>query len=366
MSPSSLPVTIGIELAHDKVWYCGTSLEAYDMAARRSGLTIVLAALNAIGLFTLYLSQTLVAERHWMTTLLTYMPQFPFGIPLLVLFVWALWKRDRYAVAWNTVGGAVFVFLILGVSLSPRLPGRVQGTSLNVMTLNMNHGSRGVEGVAGVVNEIEPDIICLQETNAHGGLDDPIPGLSKLLPDWELVRHGELATLSRHPVLSQRVHPLPLRTGRVILETTVSANGQRLTVLNVHFATADGAQSLSRRSVRLPSYLREAADVRSRQVSALLSIAESVSNPVIIAGDFNSPPRGRNYRRIAARYQDAFQAAGWGAGYTYRSDIPVMRIDQMFAGREMHISSCRTLGVAVSDHRPVIAQVVMPRISADR
>lgn len=76
----------------------------------------------------------------------------------------------------------------------------------------------------------------------------------------------------------------------------------------------------------------------------------------IIAGDFNMPPRGVVYRRIAGQYRNAF-SAGNGFGYTYRSSLPVLRIDHIFLSPDLRPVRCRTIGTRVSDHRPVVAEV---------
>src|SRR5207248_530754 len=114
----------------------------------------------------------------------------------------------------------------------------------------------------------------------------------------------------------------PIKTGRVILETVLAVNGKRLTVLNVHLSTAATGATLTRRSMPLPAYLRHTAAVRWEQVTTLLRVAGDRS-PLLIAGDFNNPPRGRLYGRLTGRFQDAFSAAGWGLGDTFPSGFPL-------------------------------------------
>jgi vancomycin resistance protein VanJ len=143
----------------------------------------------------------------------------------------------------------------------------------------------------------------------------------------------------------------------VVLESVVDVKGTRLTVLNVHLSTAAGPRSLTRRPSALAAYLSHTAAVRSEQISALLRIADAPAPPVLLAGDFNTPPRGLLYRRLGGRFQDAFRVAGWSLGHTYPTQRPLMRIDYVFAGEGIAVRGCATLTVAASDHRPVIADV---------
>ena len=76
-------------------------------------------------------------------------------------------------------------------------------------------------------------------------------------------------------------------------------------------------------------------------------------------GDFNNPPRGRLYQRLAGCFQDAFRAAGWGLGETYPVGTPLLRIDYLFAGQGVGVSRCWVPNVRASDHRPTVAEVVL-------
>jgi vancomycin resistance protein VanJ len=212
--------------------------------------------------------------------------------------------------------------------------------------------------VVDVVEEARADLVCLQEANSFQQWRDPVPQLRRLLPGWYIARRGELATLSRYPILAQRTHHAPW-TERVILETQVDVKGQQVTVLNVHISTAAAPYSMRRRPMELPEYLRHVARVRADQVSTLLRVARAAPRPVIIVGDFNTPPRGLLYRQITRRFQDAFETTGWGLGHTYPAHLPLMRIDYIFAGEGLIQSHSSVPKVGASDHRPVVAEITI-------
>jgi endonuclease/exonuclease/phosphatase family metal-dependent hydrolase len=74
-------------------------------------------------------------------------------------------------------------------------------------------------------------------------------------------------------------------------------------------------------------------------------------------GDFNTPPRGRVYRELTAKFEDGFRTAGYGAGYTYPARRPLMRIDYVFTTAGITVKRCRVIPVQASDHLPVIADI---------
>jgi vancomycin resistance protein VanJ len=318
-----------------------------------------LTALNLAFLIALWLAVTRIAEQRWLTTLLTYMPQQPFGIPAVILLLWALGRRERGPLFGNVVAMGFFAFALLGINAPLRTWPATAGTPIRVMSYNVYHAAAGVERIVAVVDREQPDLLCLQEVNAFRQWPDPLPELRRLLPGWHVAAHRELATLSRHPILSRRVHPLPAPSGRAILETQISVNGRRVTVINVHISTAGGPQSLARRLGSLPAYLRHTAEVRAAEVEDRLKLTGAAPPPLIIAGDFNTPPRGLVYRRMTGRFQDAFRAAGWGLGHTYPAHLPLLRIDYLFASPAIAVRTCAVRSVQGSDHRPVVAEVVL-------
>ncbi|NLB95797.1 MAG: hypothetical protein GX785_08820 [Armatimonadetes bacterium] len=318
----------------------------------------LLSGLNLAGLVAVWGLEVLVGERHWLTTLLAYAPQHPFVAPTLGLLVWALVRRSWLPVAINTSASILFAFALMGATLPLGARSRAAGERVRIMTLNIHHASEGVDRVAALVRELQPEIACFQETNPHWVWHDPIPELQRRLPEWHIVRHGELATLSRLPILSHRVHPMPGKYRRELLESVVQVGEEQLTVLNVHFNTAARPRALLRNPRSGLTYLRNSAEVRSAQMEALLKVAERRPHHLVIAGDFNTPPRGVLYRRITTRFSDAFRMTGLGFGHTFRANMPLLRIDYLFLGEGLSSRRCFVPPERVSDHRAVVADLV--------
>lgn len=330
------------------------------MSDRSNRRLLWFSATNLGFVVILWLLEVFVAERHWLTTLITYSPQHWVGLPLLVLIPWALVRRSRWAIWLNVVTLLVFVSALLGFEVAHPCWQR-SSPSVRVMTWNIHHASGGMDKVMSVVKREHPDVVCFQEANDGYWKSDVLPELRKAFRGWHCSEFREVATFSRYPIITQSVHRLMPETGRVVLETVIEVNGERLTVYNVHLNVAIAGRSLSKSGLRgIPNYLRHTADVRLDQVRDMKKVVATTTSALVV-GDFNTPPRGRCYRWMAGRYQDAFPRGGLGFGYTYPTRHPLMRIDYIFASGGMHVRRCFVPRAAASDHRPVVADLVMPR-----
>ena len=333
------------------------------VAPRQRKVLPWLTVLNLTFLVLLWLLETFVAERHPLTALLLYLPQHGAVLPAGILCLWALARREWRILACNSAALACCAVVFLGFNV-PRHSGKTRGTTghrtaLRVMTYNVHYGAAGTAHIAKVLDALRPDIICLQETRPYNRWPDPVPRLQRHLRGWHMARGAEVTTFSRYPFVFQRSHPMPAKIGRVVLETRVRVKGQELTVFNVHLSTTGATVKRPRHYVVASDLLGGSAAIRREQVDVLLPLAHAAPAPVLIMGDFNNPPRGRLYRRLTRHFQDAFRAAGWGLGYTFRADLPVLRIDYVFASPQVGIQRCFAPSVRASDHRPVVAELVL-------
>ncbi|MPZ99609.1 MAG: endonuclease/exonuclease/phosphatase family protein [Dehalococcoidia bacterium] len=115
------------------------------------------------------------------------------------------------------------------------------------------------------------------------------------------------------------------------------------------------------------------AAIREREITWLLEVIAqdmTAGYDVVLQGDLNHRPEMPEYRRwLAAGLVDTFAQAGTGEGHTYRSDLPMARLDYVFAGGALaeRVREARVLTgapfcaaaagrpYALSDHVPVLA-----------
>tara|TARA_R110001599_G_scaffold130481_2_gene305655 strand:- start:7105 stop:8100 length:996 start_codon:yes stop_codon:yes gene_type:complete len=94
---------------------------------------------------------------------------------------------------------------------------------------------------------------------------------------------------------------------------------------------------------------------RTAQINDLLRHAEECRYPILIAGDFNDIPYSYNYFKISRKFNNAFEKAGRGFGFTYNGKLPFLRIDNQFYNDQLKALSFNTLNeIDYSDHFPVI------------
>jgi vancomycin resistance protein VanJ len=338
---------------------------------RRDGLWR-LSALNLAALAVVWGLERAVGERYWLTALLVYVPQAPLALPALLLALVALARRHRRALALNLGALAAAAFLLLNlcvpVSRLAAPPGPEIGPSvpLRVLTFNVEHGTRGAPALERAIRAARPDLFCLQEALTGRNSPDPKPALARAFAGWQTARYNELFVATRFPIRGAR----PIRLGpsgeyRSMLEVELDVRGCPVTLYVVHFSTALHPETLLHHRDSLPEYLRRTAAVRQVQARTVARCAVTRPGPVLIAGDFNSPPGSRCLRRLGTRFTDSFARGGWGFGYTYPANLPLLRIDYIFASPEFAVRHSAALDTGASDHRALLTEFLLrPSLSA--
>jgi vancomycin resistance protein VanJ len=334
---------------------------------RRNGHVNALVLANALALLGLWLFESRVGEAFWLSGLLCYIPQHLFGLPTLVLLAASLRRRR-----WKDAGAyaltlALFVHVFLGFQIPVastwrRLSSEARGTPVRAMTYNILGGRRGVAPVAAVIRAQNPDVLFLQEAVVIGDSPDPVAPLLALLPGYNIAREGEVVIMSRFPILARRSRQFPDGANRFVLEAVLDVRGRPVRAICVHPYTITFRDP--RRS--FPERIAHSLKVRNAQVNVLLQSVDAPPStwrrewrqaPILVAGDFNTPPRGRVYNALAARWSDSWREAGWGTGHSYRSDLPLVRIDYVWHSGHWSARGARTLKSLASDHRAVVVDL---------
>lgn len=315
-------------------------------------------------LFALYLFENLGAERFGATALLLYLPQHGWGLLPLVLMFLALWRRDLRLACFNAAALLFWAHFLLGYRAFGRVQSGKTSSSFRVMTYNIERGVSSIDALEATIRAQKPDIVCLQETQGVDWGHAYAPGalLTARFPGWSAARGGDVTTLSRFPMSSHRDYPL--RGTRRILETTLQTPLGRVRVLNIHVATSFSAPSRTRRGAKLGKIgriaqimadARPSAQARMQQIAPLHhAIARGETGALIMAGDFNSPPRGRFYGAISRGLEDVWERGGRGTGDTFPARFPLLPIDHILV-RGLIVDRAFVPDVRASDHRPLIA-----------
>lgn len=240
---------------------------------------------------------------------------------------------------------------------------------LRVLVYNIHAGTDADRGdnlqrVADLVRTTGADLALLQEVDSATRRSDGVDQLAELVRltgfhgafgrtlDYQGGGYG-LAVLSRWPILSDTLIPLPVepaqeRAGgsyepRGALRVRVEAPGGPIGAITTHL---DAGR----------------ADVYRRQeVETVLRAAAEAEAPLtLVGGDFNAEPGSLPIERMeSAGWVDAWEACGEGEGHTFPAGEPVKRIDYLFLPAGGSCASAAVLATDASDHRPLL--VVVPR-----
>ena len=223
---------------------------------------------------------------------------------------------------------------------------------MRVATFNVRGFRDGGDGVAEVVQAIEPDVLLVQETGSRRALRRfaAKTGMRAASDPWSpLRRRVKNAVLVREPLRlsSERLARFPDARRwypRGVLVVRVDRDGEGgLWALSVHLGLG--------------------GDERGRQVEALLALIASLDGAmVLVGGDLNATPDMRAPSRLAESLRDAWAEVGEGDGETFPALAPIARIDYIFVGSGLRVRAAHVgSGGAhrVSDHLPVSVDLAL-------
>jgi vancomycin resistance protein VanJ len=314
-----------------------------------------------LGIVLVWAVSRLVAEAAWWGTLLLYPPQVFYLGPAAATLPLSLVVRSGRAIGLNLAAAAVVLGPMMGLCVGGALGTPPSGARVRVLEYNIEAAEAGVETVVAKIREADPDVAVLCEARRSPRRPSLPPELSSGLKGWHTASAGEVFIASRWPIARADRRPLPESIDRKLLRVRIDAPFGPLYAVAAHMSKAMQPGTPRRQKLRLPSYLALTGRGRAEQVKAVLDFATGLDAPVLLAGDFNTPPVGRIYGALARRFGDSFAEAGRGWGYTYPARYPLLRIDYIFHSRDWRATAARVGSRPGSDHRALFAELVLTR-----
>ena len=231
---------------------------------------------------------------------------------------------------------------------------------LRIVSWNTHAGTKGAEQAVEELASLDPDIALMQEF-AHGGNVGMIEATkrSRHFQGYHVKYLGNgTAILSRFPFSQLPNGPLDEWRGSVW--RVQIAPGAEITCVNVHLLPVVIRTEL----IRGLSW-RVLADAVSRTRHELESLRDTLDlyakeGTVIMAGDFNLPPKYADLDIATANLKDCFSASGYGWGKTAPNPWPVIRVDMIFVPRDAEVFYAAAIPTRHSDHRMTVAEVSVP------
>ncbi len=312
--------------------------------ARRRTLT-TLAVIQLVVLLMIGAIQYLLADRNLLGIVLAGFAISWMIVPLgLTLFAAA--RKRNWLAAWVAVIGIVILAICCDLRIRPVSS---DPADLRVLNYNIEHGHRGMAGLVRAINELEPDVAMFQEGTmkwepSHVTVQD----FGKALPAYQIAVNEDRIVLSKYPILESSHRWLgPRKTRKSAQIVKIDLDGIPTTLVNIHMLPPSAGGGT----------WENILEHRRGEYRDLFRLLEEINGPVILGGDFNGTARGPHYDWLRKHFaSEAFADVGQGFGFTVPTELPLRRIDMVFASAEFEPLRCWVGPQRASDHRPVVAE----------
>ena len=315
-------------------------------------------------------AQQLGSEGPWWLELSRYLP-FPMLLaPALLAVLLALPLGRGWVAAAST---ATLAVVLVSMGFEWHLRGDPEG-AFRVMTYNAK-AATALErpgGVAALIAEVaaqHPDVLVMQDAN--GVRHWPAEDRRALVADLhEVHAQGQYFIASRFPARCAEAQA-PSDVSDVgpltYVRCAVQAPTGGFDLVTVHFESPrSGLVAARHEGLQGRDSWERNHEIRLAQSRALARAIGASLRPLVVAGDLNAPDSSAVLGNLrAVGLVDAFARAGRGWGYTYghtlRPAFSFLRIDHVLASPEFDVVDAFAGGADASDHRPVLADLRLPR-----
>ena len=359
------------------VFDCHDRRPLTEPTPRRTGLATRLlraaVALVLAGLVLLTLAQRVSPVSPWWLELTRYAPfQIWLGLAAGALLLSLALGRRWIAASLATL--ALVATFMMGWVWHPGAPPKgpaADATTLRVMTYNIKAAraaqrSGGLRELAAEIARHDPDIVLAQD--AHGLPDQHAAGeAAGLFGQRQQFRVGQYVIASRYPLHDCVPGRLLVADDVGTLRCKVRVDGVDIDLVTVHFESPrTGLNAARREGLDGADEWRRNYDDRLEQARLLARQLGPAVGPRIVAGDLNAPEASPVVQALLATgLRDAHSAAGRGYGFTYGQAMRVarsfLRIDHILVSAGIEVTACTVGGGEASEHRPVIAELRLPR-----
>jgi endonuclease/exonuclease/phosphatase family metal-dependent hydrolase len=220
------------------------------------------------------------------------------------------------------------------------------------------------------------EILCLQEFYEYSpdSVFNTLGRISKEYPHYNYspffrnkndnMKTGSsfgMIIFSKLPIINkgtlQGMPPFYKTSNNQVLYIDVRKGKDTIRIYNIHLqsmALEENEISMSGGWKRVAHKLKRGAISRSGQITVLNEHIKKCSvKKIIICGDLNDTPYSYSYETFKSNFNNSFEEAGNGFGFTYNGKL-FLRIDNQFFSRNITVSSFKVhKEIKYSDHFPI-------------
>ena len=351
-------------------------------------------------------SKLFLIHKWWPVSLLT-LGIFYLLIVLLLfvcfwLFIkpgWSLISLVTVALAYKPVTRIIPPRFKADFTLT-KLPDNIRVMSWNVAQFDVLYNKRSPETrdkMVDLINEYEPDIACFQEMVAGDtlvNLNTPYYRKYSFFSVYEFAeklstpyyfysydfrddflnhQHFGLMIFSKFPIVKKQTMSFaPYDYNSNFQYVDIVKDTDTIRVFNIHLQSMKFSQGnlsyIENPSIESKQDIEKSKSVISKFKTAFMKRKVQADHikaeidrspyPVIVCGDLNDVPNSYAYQTIGDDLQNAFEKKGAGIGRTFTGIAPTLRIDNIFLSKTFTVNQYSRVQKKLSDHFPIIADIV--------
>lgn len=255
---------------------------------------------------------------------------------------------------------SVICILLALVLVSPNLLAQEAQNLIKILSYNIYHGENpnhsgkpNLNEIADLILQIQPEVIALQEIDSMTARTSNIYGEKINLINELLKRTGYSGYFGKAMDYDGGGYGVGLMVKKgsdYKTQTLPSPKGGEPRVAAWVKAESKTTQEFYFASTHFSS---ENSENRLAQLKELISYAETLLVPVLIAGDLNFDPESGEYKSIPTKWKDAGMVAG-DTTATYPGETG-KRIDYvLYNSEDFELVEYKVLNLPYSDHFPVL------------
>jgi len=314
-------------------------------------------------------------ENFLFTFVNLYLPQGYWAIPLAPLLIGTFFIKNS-RLAHITSCSLMLAFVILAL-MDFRFSGRLlnkgsnttttaTATPIRFMTYNVA-GGKSTDALIKIITDENPSVILFQESSP-----DFLRDFKASFPAWNIASSNDLMVASVYGISDFKRTDLPKLSNDewkhpAYVRAVVNNGPSRFAVYNTHLSTPrEALNAIRHREFNFYESVKTNIRDRERQSNQLAAAVSEEQLPFILGGDFNAPENSIMISPfIELGLKNVFSERGLGFGYTKGHDLQLgfsfIRIDHIFVSSEWLSISSEVGSSLGSDHRPLLANVLLAK-----